>query len=334
MAGALGAGTAVVRALVVGAGAVGARAVRQLVESPDVDEVAVFDTDPARQGSIVDSSGRKAVAGAADAEADAVLLAGPAGTHAAMARHHVAAGRVVVSTSDSIEDVRSLLALDADARGAATTVVAGAAFSPGYSCVLARHAATSFSTVTEVHVARMGTGGPACARQHHDALAGQALDWRDGDWQLRPAGSGRELCWFPDPIGAQDCYRAELPDALLLQPVFPGVERVTARLAATRRDRLSAQLPMLRKPHPEGLVGAIRVEVRGERDGETDVLVLGALDRPAVATGATAALALRWAVDHRVPPGAGGLGRVDEPVAFLNELVIVGVKAAVFEGSG
>ena len=322
------------RALVVGAGAVGARAVRQLVESPDVREVAVYDTDPARQAAIVESSGPKAITGSDHTEADAVLLAVPAGAHAALARPHVAAGRVVVSTSDSVDDVRGLLALDAEAKASATTVVAGAAFSPGYSCVLARHAATSFTSVTEVHVARMGTGGPACARQHHAALAGQALDWRDGDWQLRPAGSGRELCWFPDPIGAQDCYRAELPDALLLELAFPGVERVTARLAATRRDRVSAQLPMLRKPHPEGLVGATRVEVRGQRDGITDALVLGALDRPAVAAGATAATALRWAVDLRLPSGGGGLGRVDEPVAFLSELVVVGIKAAVFEGSG
>ena len=55
---------------------------------------------------------------------------------------HVAAGRPVVSTSDSIDDVRALLALDAEARARAVAVVAGAAFSPGYSCVLARHAAT------------------------------------------------------------------------------------------------------------------------------------------------------------------------------------------------
>ena len=185
-----------------------------------------------------------------------------------------------------------------------------------------------------MHVARSGTGGPACARQHHAALTGQGLDWRDGAWQARTAGSGRELCWFPDPIGAEDCYRAELPDALLLVPAFPAVERVTARLSATRRDRLSAHLPMLRKPHPEGLVGAARVEVRGVRDDGTDAIVLGALDRPAVAAGATAALALRWAADGRLPVGAGGLGRIGDPVAFLNELVNVGIKAAVFEGNG
>jgi len=323
-----------VRALVIGAGAVGARAVRQLVESPEVDQVALVDPDPVRQAAIVESSGAKAVAGQVYDEADAVLLAGPCGTHAAIAPRHLAAGRPVVSTSDSIDDVEALLALDAAARAHDVAVVAGAAFSPGFSCVLARHAATSFTTVTELHVARRGTGGPACARQHHAALTGHGLDWRDGEWRRRTAGSGRELCWFPDPIGAEDCYRAELPDALLLVPAFPGVARVTARLSATRRDRLSAHLPMFRKPHPEGLVGAARVEVRGARDGTTDALVLGALDRPAVAAGATAALALRWAVAGRLPVGAGGLAGIDEPTAFLAELVTVGIKAAVFEGTG
>jgi saccharopine dehydrogenase-like NADP-dependent oxidoreductase len=323
-----------VRALVVGAGAVGARAVRQLVESSEVEQVAVYDVDEARQAAVVETSGRKAVAGGPDDPADAVLLATPCGSHTGLARAHLEAGRAVVSTSDAIPDVRALLALDELATSQGRTLIAGAAFSPGYSCVLARHAAAGLDTVTEVHVARSGTGGPACARQHHDALTGSALDWRDGGWHERTAGSGRELCWFPDPIGGADCYRAELPDALLLVPAFPGVERVTARLSATRRDRFSAHLPMLRKPHPEGLVGATRVEVRGTRDGRTEAVVLGALDRPAVAAAATAALALRWAVAGRLPTGAGGLGRIDEAVPFLDELVGVGIKAAVFEGSG
>lgn len=325
--------TARARVLVVGAGAVGARAIRQLVESDDVGEILVSDSDAARQAAVAESSGEKVVVAGSSSDADAVLLAGPCGSHAELAAHHLGEGRAVVSTSDSIEDVRALLDLDAEAQARGVPVVAGAAFSPGYSCVLARHGAASLDTVTELHVARSGTGGPACARQHHRALTGHALDWRDGGWQRRSAGSGRELCWFPDPIGAEDCYRAELPDALLLVSAFPGVERVTARLAATRRDRSFAHLPMLRKPHPEGLVGAIRVEVRGRRDGRSEVVVLGALDRPAVAAGATAALAVRWALAGRVPVGAGGLGAIADPVPFLTALVGVGIKGAVFDGA-
>jgi hypothetical protein len=158
------------------------------------------------------------------------------------------------------------------------------------------------------------------------------VDWRDGGWQTRPAGSGRELCWFPDPIGAADCYRAALPDALLLTSGFAGVDRVTARLAATRRDRLTSWLPMLRPPHPEGGPGAIRIEVRGRQGAARGVRVLGAMDRPAVAAGAVAAVAAVWAATGRFEPGAQGLARVADTVPFLGELGRRGVRAAVFEG--
>jgi saccharopine dehydrogenase-like NADP-dependent oxidoreductase len=326
-----------VRVLLIGAGAVGARAARQLVEADEVREVLIAGSGAKRRAAVVKSTGDQATdAGAHGHEVsgviDVVLLTGPAGRHVEAARHHLALGRPVVSASDSMTDVRGLLDLDAEAKVRGVAVVAGAAFSPGLSCLLARHGAARFDRVDELHVARSGTGGPACARLHHASLTGTALDWRDGGWQRRTAGSGRELCWFPDPIGAEDCYRAELPDALLLVPAFPGVGRVTARLAATRRDRITAHLPMLRKPHPEGLVGAVRVEVRGQRAGTSEVLVLGALDRPAVAAGAVAALAARAAGRRELPVGAGGLGVVDDPLPLLQELAGIGIKAAVFAG--
>ena len=322
------------RILLIGAGAVGARAARQLVEADDVDEVVIVDPDAARREAVVHSTGAKATDGGSvdHREVDGVLLAGPNGTHVDAARHHVAFGRPVVSCADGVSDVQDLLALGPDAAAEDVTVVVGAGFSPGYTCLLARHASMTFDRVDEIHVARSGTGGPSCARAHHAALIGTAVDWRDGEWLHRRAGSGRELCWFPDPIGAEDCYRASLPDALLLVPSFAEVTRVTARLAATRRDRITAHLPMLRKPHPEGLVGAVRVEVRGKRGGAQDVAVLGALDRPAVAGAAVAALALRWALQGRLPAGAHGLATIDDTVGFLSELALVGIKAAAFAG--
>jgi saccharopine dehydrogenase-like NADP-dependent oxidoreductase len=326
------------RVLLHGTGAVGSRAARQLAEAAQISEVVVAGGSTLRRHALVEAGGSKVVDGGDEVGADAieaidaVVLAGTAGTHPDVAEAHVAMGRAIVSCSDAVEDVQGLLALDGLARDHGVAVVVGAGFSPGFTCLLARHAAARFDRVDEIHVARSGTGGPACARQHHRALTGTALDWRDGQWQQRAAGSGRELCWFPDPIGAADCYRAELPDALLLVPAFPGVERVTARLAASRRDRLTAHLPMLRKPHPEGLVGAVRVEVRGRRGDAQDVIVLGALDRPAVATGAVVALATRWALGGRIPAGAAGLASLADPLPFLRELSDIGIRAAIFDG--
>jgi hypothetical protein len=321
---------------VIGVGAVGTRAARQLVSSDDVDRVVLREHQRERLTEVVASMGSKTVpdqgAWSDPLDVDVAVLAGPAGSHAAAARALLERGVPVVSTSDDIGDVRALLDLDAEARERSLAVAVGAGFGPGLSCVLAMHAASRVDAVDEVHVARVGTGGPACARHHHHVLARPAIDWRDGAWISRPGGSGRELCWFPDPIGGQDCYRAALPDALLLVPALSGVQRVTARVGATRRDRLTARLPMLWPTHPEGGPGAIRVEVRGRRGTGRDVVVYGVIDRPAVAAGAvaaTAALAVARGEVSRV--GAGGLAELVEPVPFLAELKRRGVRAAAFQ---
>ena len=327
-----------VRAAVIGLGSVGARAARQLVASADIDSVFIFDNDPTRLAVGATALGARATPHAgpeADGQGVSVaVLATPVGDHVDLARTHLDRGRHVVSVSDGVEDVTALLALDGEARRRGLRIVVGAGFAPGLSCLLARHGAATFDSVSEVHVAKYGTGGPACARQHHEALGGNAMDWRGGAWVERRGGSGRELCWFPEPVGGQDCYRAALADGLLLVPAFPGIQRVTARQAATRRDRLTARLPMLRPPHPEGVLGAVRVEIRGRRGAATDVLVLGAMDRPGVAAGAVAAVAavhLVTAPEQRL--GAFGLAEVGDPLAALAELARRGVKAAVFEGS-
>jgi hypothetical protein len=113
------------------------------------------------------------------------------------------------------------------------------------------------------------------------------------------------------------------------------MSRITARLAANRRDRLTARLPMLRRPHPEGGPGAIRVEVRGARAGSRDVVVYGAMDRPAVAAGAVAAVTARAVGDGSIGrTGAFGLAALDDPVPLLTDLADRGIRAAAFEGHG
>lgn len=325
------------RIAVLGAGAVGARAVRQLASTPEVDLVTVADADPRRAASTADSiaepgrvDARLAGPGWADG-AEVAIVATPE-RHRAEAERLLERGIAVVSTADGLDDVRELLGLDAEASERGLPVVLGAGFGPGLSDVLVAHAAATFDQVDEIHISRRGTGGPACARQHHRAMAGESAEYRDGAWTRRRAGSGRELAWFPDPLGPADCYRAAVPDPLLLVAAFPGVMRVSARLAATRRDRLTARLPMLRPPHRETGLGAIRVEVRGRRGAARDVTVLGAIDRPAVAAGAVAALAAIAAARGEVSAGARGLGSAVETVPFLTELARRGVKAAAFVG--
>jgi hypothetical protein len=325
-----------VKAAVVGCGAVGARVARQLLAMSTVDEVILRDTATEHARAVARALGDKARVDEGPLHevplVDVVVLATPPQSQLPWARTAVRRGISVVSLTDAIEDVQLLLGLATEARAAGVSVVVGAGFCPGLTCVLARFAAERFDVVDEIHVAKSGTGGPACARQHHRALSGAALDWREQGWVRRRGGSGRELLWFPEPVAARDCYRAALADALLLVPSFPEATRITSRISATRRDRLTARFPMLRPPHPEGRTGAVRVELRGRQEGTHEVSVVGVTERTAVGAAAVAATAAAWTVAGRFPAGASGLAAIVEPRAFLSDLMDRGLRMFSFDG--
>ena len=260
-----------VRVSVIGAGAVGAWAARHLGDIDEVDKVAVRDVDRTVAAGVAKAVGPKVAVEPIDAtlRADVAVVATPGAEQAHWTQRCLDDGVAVVSATDGLLAIERVLNLDAHARKRDVPVVVGVGFSPGFSCLLARHGASWFDEVDEIHVARSGTGGPACARQHHAALAGSAVEWRDGRWVRRRAGTGRELAWFPEPIGGRDCYRAEVGEPILLKLAFPDLVRASARIAANRRDRLTSRLPMLRPPHPDGGPGGVRVELRGRREWVT-----------------------------------------------------------------
>ncbi|MDQ6784031.1 MAG: hypothetical protein M3063_11425, partial [Actinomycetota bacterium] len=250
------------RVAVVGVGAVGRVAIDALRADPSVTSVVAVSRE--HGGAIPAGIDVRA---AAPGDTDVVIVTDPRNLRR-VAAGALVRGAHVVATGDEPQAVRGLLGLHTEARERHLTVAAGAGLAPGLGCVLARWAAGGLDVVDEVHVASVGTGGPACARAHHASLSSMAVDYHEGAWRRRPGGSGRELVWFPEPVGGADCYRCDRADPLLLVPAFPGVRRVTARVAATRRDRTTAWLPMLRPPHPEGLIGAVRAEVRGWRQAQ------------------------------------------------------------------
>ncbi len=322
---------------IIGAGLVGTHVTDALVARGQV-QLMVNDTNTAaaRRLSIRAGSSASKVQVVSITEmfsANVVVLACP-GPHAKAARKLLEAGVGVVSCSDDLDDTLAMLDLDAIATQAQQTLVVGATMSPGLSGVLVRTMSTRFSSVDEAHIAIHGTAGPACAQQHHRALAGQSIGWHDGDWLRRPAGSGRELCWFPDPVGPRDCYRAELADPVAIHQALPELLRVTVRMSANRRDRLTARLPMLTPPHAEGGIGALRVEVRGWRDDARHVEVVGIADRVAHIAGLVAATAARKVIGGEFASGVRVLGDEDSPnVAMLNDVVEDGLRIQEFVGS-
>jgi len=322
---------------VIGAGLVGTHVVDALVLGGQA-QISINDTNAAaaaRLASRASTTSARITAVAVNAmfENNLVVLACPA-PHAKAARRLLEAGVSVVSCSDDLDDTLAMLDLYAVARQQRQTLVVGATMSPGLSGLLVRMMSARFDAIDEAHIAIHGTAGPACAQQHHRALAGQSIGWHDGDWLRRPAGSGRELCWFPDPIGPRDCYRAELADPIALHQAIPDLVRVTVRMSANRRDRLTARLPMLTPPHAEGGTGALRVEVRGWRNGMRHVEVVGVADRVAHVAGLVAATAARKTVAGEFSSGARVLGDDESPNdSLLQDVVTAGVHLHEFVGS-
>jgi hypothetical protein len=264
---------------------------------------------------------------------DVVVLA-RGGPHSFEAAQLVDEGVPVVSVGNDLADVRAMTDLDDRARGAGVPLVVGAGMEPGLTGLLARHLATQLSACDEIHLAVHGTAGPACARQQHDALRGRAVGYHDGTWIQRPAGSGRELCYFPEPVGPYDCYRAELASPVLLRDAFPDAVRISARVSANRRDRFTAWLPMLSPPHREGGVGAVRVEVRGQGfDGGRRTLIAGVAELVGTAAAATAIAFVAAIARGSLPVGVVRPGDAAlDTVGLLATIAEVGVRLQEFTG--
>jgi hypothetical protein len=321
--------------LVVGVGAVGTRAARQLVDTEGVDRVLLADRDDAKLVEVARALGPDAQA--VDFEpgdpipsgVDAIATALPAGVDHAVVTAAIAAHVPVVSSDDERDAIEQLRVLDPNARGAGVTVAVACGLAPGLADVLARHASASFEKVDEIRVARTGWAGPASVATVRHERRMPVHIWHEGSWR-EDHPHGDILVWFPEPIGGRDCRPVTAGTALLVD-AFPSVPRISVQLGEPpKRGRLR------RRFGDDGEWGATRVDVFGRRDGTIDCVVYGVVERTAVAAGAVLAIVaarLGGGIEPGIDrPGVHGLAALVDPVPFLAELSQRGVKAAAFEG--
>ena len=325
------------RALVIGAGAVGTKVAQQLLSSNAVDKILLRDTEPEKLGIALKTLGSRVEVEhfpfPQNMDADVVVVASPRGTQLEAVEKAISLRRPTVVVSDGLSETVSILNLEKEAFELGVPVVVGTGFAPGLSCVLTAYGKTLLEQTEEIHVSKMGTGGPACALVHHRALSRMSFGWREDKWDKRLGGSGRELLWFPEPVGPQDCYHAALSDPILLHNAFPEVSRISAKMAATRRDRVTAFFPMLTPPHNEGGIGAIRVELRGSKNGVQENIVLGVSEHPASAAAAVTALTTEYLLKQKINLNhMSTLALIVEPSEFLSELTKRSIAVEIFEG--
>ena len=325
--------------LLVGAGAVGARAARQLTDTRGIDRLLIAERRTTQVEAVVAAMGARAERVEWYAESplppdvSAVACALPAGCEQPIASRALEAGVPFASSGDDESDLMGLRSLTETARRSGVALIVGCGLAPGLADVLARHGADAFDEVDEIGIARAGTSGDACVATAARARRGGAAELRDGIYEESRRRGGHELVWFPEPIGPRECERVAT-GIHLLSAAVPDAARISVRLA---RDDVGPRERWLRRRDPEGTWGAIRVEVWGRRGVAREPIVYGAIERTAIAAGTVLAVttaALAGALPGLLAPSAGvfGLGAVAQPRAFLAELSRRGVKAAIFEG--
>ena len=323
-------------ALLVGLGAVGVRAARQLVETVGIEKLLLADRNRKSAQRFASSLGERAElirfspGDPLPGGVGVVACAVDAGVDRDICREAIAARVPCASADDDHEAVDALLALNDAAAAAGVTVAAGCGLAPGLVDVLVRHAADELDTVEEIRVARSGWAGPASVATVRSERRDAAREWYDGGWRT-VRQRGEELVWFPDPIGGRDCTVVTGGVALLVQ-AFPDTGRICVHLGEPEARR-----PFRRRFGDDGEWGAARAEVWGRRGEAQDLIVYGVVERTAVAAGTVLAVTagrLAGCGGERIDrPGVHGLASLVAPVPFLAELARRGVRAAVFEGA-
>ena len=165
--------------------------------------------------------------------------------------------------------------------------------------------------------------------------------WRATVWHFATAnGSDDRLvrdvnsAGSPNPSARTTATGRNSRHRCCLRDLFPDVVRISARMSANRRDRLTARLPMFSRPHPEGGVGALRIEVRGnDATGGRSTLVVGIAELVGTAAAATAVAFLQAMLAGSLPTGVvcAGDARLDT-VSLLRTIERVGVRLQEFTG--
>ena len=167
-------------------------------------------------------------------------------------------------------------------------MLAGCGLAPGLTDVLARHAVGALDAVDEVHVARCGVGGPACAALARRTQREPSREWRDGA-VAHDRRRGAELIWFPDPVGAASASSSP-----------PASSCSSPRRRAPGGSPCGSVPPIKRRFTPPGRRdpgrgwGAVRVEVWGWRGDARTSVVYGVIERTAVAAGTVLGVTAAW----------------------------------------
>ena len=301
--------------VIVGCGQIGSALARVAASAASVRSIRLVDSRIEKASALAATVANSRVAedvadavasGSGSAGSEAIVVVAAQRDQVELAQRGLDSGASVITLEERPDTAEKLFGLGDSAH----RLVVGAGLLPGVSDVLVALAAQRLDQVSEVHLSRWGWASWGSANESRWA-------------RLREFHSGRELVWFPEPVGRRDCYLAEHAGSMTTGRLLPGVP-VYVRLGMANR------VDWLKRRRPE-MVG-LQVEVRGWREGAFDVEVLGVSERGDVACGIVLLSTAEIMARH---PGGGavGLAELATPSEHVRLWTAAGLVVHEFSGA-
>lgn len=263
-----------------GAGDMGAAAVRDLVNIPEVEQVTIADInvkvarnlaatagqDKARV-QMVDATSRDALVGAMRGYD---VVAGALGPFFQFERPIVEAaleaGVNYVSICDDHDAIASILPLDTEAEESGQVILSGMGWTPGLSNVLARKGYKMLDRADKVHIYWTGSTGDAVGLtvllHLVHVFSGKVPSFQGGKQVEVVAGSGHQKIEFPHPLGEVNVFESGHPEPITMPHYFEGIQEVRLKGGLVenhfnRLIRFLARIGVTRSPSGNRIVGEL-----------------------------------------------------------------------------
>lgn len=275
----------------------------------------------------------------------------------------IEAGISLVDICDDYDVTPKVLELHGKAKAKGVTIITGLGASPGATNLLAKLGARRLDEPEEVHIGLVQSaadpeGGPAVIYHVFHSMFGQVPTYSDGKYtEVAAFVDGAEKVAFPEPLGEFEVYHIGHPEPLTLPRYFPSLKQVDCKLAlnppllremvvglgemglissetveVTKGVELSpvdflvaylghlAGGPLLKGIPYEG---AVRVEVRGKKDGRPARAIYTAQARMNAGTGVPLSVGAQMLAAGKLEEHGGVFapeGCID-PFLFIREMV-------------
>ncbi len=185
----------------------------------------------------------------------------------------IEAGKHYVDYCDDVEPTLDMLALSERASTRGITAIVGLGASPGYTNLLAMHAANQLDSVDEVNmywnIAKGEPEGPAVLDHMYHIMDGDVIQYLEGQRQRVPALSGMgDVIKIPTADTLLPSVYVGHPEPATLPDYIPGVTQVICKYADTA-DELSFYQGL----KTMGLFDKNPLDVKGSKVSPRDLLI-------------------------------------------------------------